>query len=239
MKLPINYLSIDSHATLVLICKQPQLGHGKQRLANTLGGETALAIANALLICALEDLLAWPGPRVIAVARSNDLSWAEEILPNSFAVTQGHGNLGERIEHVDKSLRIEGHTHCIFIGSDSPALTLSDYQIAERSLMSHDIVLTPAKDGGVVLMGNRQAWPTLLDLPWSSPRLGSALYQRCLDAQLSIAQLSEKFDVDEYADLGYCCSVLLEDRRPARQALTALLQTLDVLPEATCRSNPN
>jgi len=237
--MPMNCASIDKHATLVLICKKPQLGHGKQRLANTLGGETALAIANALLNCALEDMLVWPGPRVIAVAKSNELRWAEKLLPNTFIVAQGHGNLGERIERVDQVLRIKGHTHCLFIGSDAPALTISDYQRAERSLLEHDIVLTPAKDGGVVLMGNRKAWPTLLDLPWSSAQLGSALHQRCLASLLSTERLSENFDVDEYVDLGHCYSALVDDQRPARQALTALLQTFEVVSGATCRSNPN
>ena len=52
--------------TLVLVCKRPALGIGKQRLAAKVGQELALQIAEALLACALEDVLAWPGSVVIA-----------------------------------------------------------------------------------------------------------------------------------------------------------------------------
>jgi glycosyltransferase A (GT-A) superfamily protein (DUF2064 family) len=45
----------DPPPTLVLLCKRPAPGHGKQRLAASLGAERACAVAWALLDCALEE----------------------------------------------------------------------------------------------------------------------------------------------------------------------------------------
>ena len=46
---------------LVIFCKRPLPGQGKQRIAATLGKDVAYEIASALLQCALEDARAWLG----------------------------------------------------------------------------------------------------------------------------------------------------------------------------------
>ena len=60
-------------AALVLFCRRPAPGIGKQRLARALGEIRALAIATALLECALEDIADWPGALVISPACEEDL----------------------------------------------------------------------------------------------------------------------------------------------------------------------
>lgn len=66
-------------ATLVLLCKRPALGIGKQRLAANVGTEIALQIAEALLACALEDVQAWTGNIIIAPADIKDREWVKDI----------------------------------------------------------------------------------------------------------------------------------------------------------------
>ncbi len=85
----------------------------------------------------------------------------------------------------------------VFIGSDSPGLDSADYAATREALQHADIVLIPARDGGVVLMANRYAWPDLSPLPWSSDQLGAALINACRNARQTVKTLRPGTDVDE------------------------------------------
>src|SRR5690606_16475918 len=100
-----------------------------------------------------------------------------------------------RIEHVDRELRRHGVSRPVFIGTDCVELDGDYLRQAAGALDAHDVVLGPARDGGVVLMGARTPWPGLGDLPWSTPALGAALHERCRSAGLSMALLAERGDV--------------------------------------------
>ena len=214
--------------TLVLVCKRPAPGVGKQRLAVKLGQETAYRIAEGLLACALEDAAEWPGPVAIAPAHAEDADWARS-LPIAHAstvmvVAQTAGNLGQRLNALDRTLRSQGMQHLFFIGSDAPGLLATDYAAARNALQHHDVVLIPAADGGVVLMANRKPWPDMSALPWSSNRLGEALTGLCRQAGHSVSAVGHGYDVDEWDDVVKLAASLRQDPRPARRAL---LQRVD------------
>ena len=214
-------------ATLVVFCRRPAPGIGKQRLAEVLGVSAAFTIGERLLGTALEDLAAWPGPRVIAPADPHDAGWARALpVPGLAVVPQPAGNLGVRLAGVDRLLRSEGYARLLYIGSDAPVLTLDDYQRARDALAAHDVVLAPAIDGGVTCMGGRRPWPRLDDLPWSEGTLHTALDERCRTAGLTVNTLPTRYDVDVPDDLRRLCSDLAPDKRPARQALYRTLCSL-------------
>jgi hypothetical protein len=213
-----------SGPVLVVFCRRPRLGEGKQRLARELGATDALAIAQALLECALEDALAWPGGLVIAPEQPADARWAQGLLARAATVQpQPPGNLGERLNAVDAAVRRLGHERVLFIGSDAPSLTLSDLLAAQAALDGSDVVLVPARDGGVTLMGSRRAWPDLAPLPWSEPTLGQTLEECCRSHGRSVTRLTGSYDVDEVSDLGTARHALADDDRPARRRLHELL----------------
>ena len=216
--------------TLVLVCKRPTLGFGKQRLAAKLGMEVTHRVAEALLACALEDACNWPGPIVIAPASPHDHDWAVALSSpmhsSVMVLPQVSGNLGQRLNVLDSALRDEGIEQLVFIGSDSPGLTQTDYAAVRNALQCDDTVLKPALDGGVVLMASNCPWPELTDLPWSSSLLGEALAKNCRDSGHSVATLSEGFDVDEPEDLMKLISMLGDEQRPARKALYTLISDL-------------
>ena len=218
--------------TLVLVCKRPTLGVGKQRLAAKLGMEVTHRVAEALLACALEDAYNWPGPIVIAPAGSHNHDWAVALSSPMHSpvmvLPQVSGNLGQRLNVLDSALRDKGVEQLVFIGSDSPGLTQTDYAAVREALQYDDTVLKPALDGGVVLMASNCPWPKLTDLPWSSSLLGEALAKSCRDSGHSVATLSEGFDVDEPEDLMKLISVLGDEQRPARSALHTLI--CDLIP---------
>ena len=211
---------------LVLVCKRPASGIAKQRLAASVGREAAMQIAEALLACALEDADDWAGPVVIAPAHPSDYAWADTLLPpsrpNVYIKPQAAGNLGQRLNSLDRELRDMGLEQLVYIGSDAPALSSADYAAVNDALPHYDSVLIPAEDGGVVLMAGRREWPMLGGLPWSTARLGTALADCCRSAGQSVATLKHGFDVDEYGDLVRLATALRADRRPARRALHVL-----------------
>ena len=209
-------------AVLVLVCKRPSLGIGKQRLSAHLSPQGALQVAYALLECALEDLQDWPGPVVISPARPEDRSWAESLIKGVRVIPQGKGNLGQRINTLDQKLRGEGYARIVYMGSDAPALEKRDFKEVRKALGHHDVVLSPATDGGVVLMASRLPWPDLSILPWSTECLGTMLRNACRSTGMDVILLSEGFDIDHAEDLERAISALEKDPRSSRQALRNL-----------------
>ena len=214
---------------LVLLCKRPALGHSKQRLARQVGLPAAFAIARHLLACALEDLAEWPGHSVLAPDHGQHLAWAQGLAAADECLSQGAGNLGERINQLDRCLRQQGQQRLIYIGSDCPVLCLADYQRVANLLQTHDTVLMRARDGGVVLLASNLPWPELRALPWSSERLAEALYDCCHAAGQRIAWAGELFDIDHQQDLQPLHGCLGHEVRPARLALRRTLEQLAVL----------
>ncbi len=213
--------------TLVVFCRRPAPGVGKRRLAGELGEEATLTICQLLLATTLEDLAAWPGPRVLSPAEPADEPWARSLpVRLDDVVAQPGGNLGERLGAVDRLLRGRGHTRLLYIGSDAPILAEADYALAAAALGTHDVVLGPASDGGVTCMGSRRAWPDLAALPWSGDRLHAALQASCESAGLTVCNLESRYDVDVPADLHRLCADLAADARPGRRALYRALASL-------------
>ncbi|WP_020681379.1 TIGR04282 family arsenosugar biosynthesis glycosyltransferase [Marinobacterium rhizophilum] len=213
--------------TLILFCKRPRIGVGKQRLARLIGQQNALRIAQLLHQCALAQLGSWPGRTVVACADSADCDGYRTEYPWIDAVMAQQGaNLGLRINHTDALLRAAGHERTIIIGSDMPEQTPQQLLDAGEQLNDYDIVLSGAADGGVTLMGARVPWPDLGTLPWSTPQLGKALADCCEMAGLSVGWTQPCDDVDGVEDLRRLRTSLARDSRAPQQALHKLLQEL-------------
>lgn len=212
-------------AVLVLFCKRPALGFGKQRLAADLGEQAAYEIAAALLNCALEDLAGWDGPVVISPSAASEREWAEALLHREgvSVVPQAEGNLGLRIMQVDRELREQGYERLLIIGSDAPEMTSCILHEADQLLALSEIVLSAADDGGVSLMAASESWPDIEHLPWSTSQLGSALEKACTDAEQRVGWAESCSDVDTMADLKKVGRSLVQDKRPARQNLLRVI----------------
>ncbi len=195
------------------------LGIGKQRIAASLGQQKALEISKLLLNAAIADAQDWPGPVVIAPASKGDLNWAQFLMPDAAIIPQEGKSLGSRIQYVDKQIRNQGGKHILFIGSDAPALTHAMLISAAKALQTDDIVLIPAQDGGVTLMGSTKNWPNLTKLPWESPQLAGALQATCIQHNLSITTLPESYDIDNKVDLYFALDNLATDPRLTRQKI--------------------
>lgn len=223
--------SASSPAALVVFCRRPAPGVGKQRIAAGLGREFAFRLGQALLATTLEDARAWPGDVIIAPAEDQDLDWATRLGEPGWSVEpQGDGNLGQRLNAVDRRLRERGFRRLVYIGSDAPLLDQGYYRMAREKLEHADVVLGPADDGGVTLMGASVPWPALQELPWSSSELGAGLARCCREAGLGVTRLPISTDIDLPEQLAQLRAALAGDARPARRALADWLD--EALPRA-------
>jgi glycosyltransferase A (GT-A) superfamily protein (DUF2064 family) len=197
----------------------------KRRLAAAIGDHARVA-ARHLFACAAEDLDDWPGPTCLAPAQDADLQVADDMNCHAtITVAQGSGNLGERIQTVNAELHSGGYERQIFIGIDCPALTTDYLARADAALSSTDVVLGPADDGGVVLMGVSGLWPPLAHLPWSTDGLQDALISACCGTQQRVAMLEAHADVDLVEDLAQLPARLSGDARQSRQRLCDWIQS--------------
>ncbi|MEL7310280.1 MAG: DUF2064 domain-containing protein [Pseudomonadota bacterium] len=203
---------------LVLVCKRPSLGVGKQRIATVFGKAKTVELAKRLLACAFEDLVAWPFATAISVASDKDVQWAQTKVPTAQVLPQSDGNLGERLSDACQRLRVDDQP-IMLIGADAPELTLQYLQDCLLAFERADVVLGQAHDGGVVVMGAKTPWPPLHALPWSTAELGSALHAQCSAYGLKVATLPPIADIDRFDQLDGLAQRISNDPRPARQAL--------------------
>jgi hypothetical protein len=172
------------------------------------------------------------GPRkVIAPDHSRHLPWAQALCPQALGMAQHDGNLGQRLNDLDRRLRNLGLRRLLYIGSDCPALQPSDYRRVACLLEANDRVLLGARDGGVVLMASNRPWPDLGALPWSIERLGTALFDCCRRAGHSVAWADELFDIDHKEDVS---SGRLEAVAVGERSVCA---STPWIPGAGCRAN--
>jgi glycosyltransferase A (GT-A) superfamily protein (DUF2064 family) len=208
----------DSGCCVVLMMKSP--ARSKRRLAEHIGAPRATEMAERLLQCACEDLLAWSGFKCVAPSAADECVHAP---PADAVVVQRGGNLGERIQHVNEELIRLGFERQLYIGIDCPSLDVAYLERAATTLGDHATVLGPAADGGVVLMGVRGRWPALAALPWSTSALFEALRAACTASRASVATLPRLDDVDTLGDVVALRAALAGDPRPARRALARWL----------------
>jgi len=111
-------------------------------------------------------------------------------------VAQTPGDLGARMAHAI------GQGAALVVGTDVPTLPHAILSHAIDALAGHDVVLTPAADGGYVLIGSRSD-PAYLRaaIRWSS-RHALADTLRAARAQgLRVALTAPHHDVDTIEDL--------------------------------------
>ncbi|MBY4675086.1 TIGR04282 family arsenosugar biosynthesis glycosyltransferase [Marinobacterium arenosum] len=223
----------QDQAVLVLLFKRPRPGQGKQRLAADIGSDAACRVAEALLACALERLQNWPGPVVLAPAAAADGDWSQALLSRPALVCpQSGGNLGERINRLDADLRAKGFSRLLLIGSDLPELSDRLLLQAAAMLDSSAVALSPADDGGVCLMANREPWPLLAELPWSTGQLGETLADCCRAAGMAVGTVAPSYDVDRLADLLACVERLRAGQpTSAQQRLIECVAGLKLFPQ--------
>jgi rSAM/selenodomain-associated transferase 1 len=187
---------------LGIFAKRPQPGHVKTRLAAQLSTDTAMEIAEAFLMDAVERFARVDAQRVLLFAPHDAASYFAKIANDRFTLMpQSTGDLGQRMLACLEHCFGAGARSVVLVGTDSPTLPLEFVAQAFAALEEADLVLGPATDGGYYLIGCRRLLPRLFDkVAWGSSRvLGETIARFNLEAG-RLALLMPWYDIDTLDD---------------------------------------
>jgi glycosyltransferase A (GT-A) superfamily protein (DUF2064 family) len=115
-----------------------------------------------------------------------------------------HGNsFGERLANAIEDTFAKGYERLLVIGNDTPDLNAAALQKAGKSLNDNQLVLGPATDGGVYLIGltpeayQREAF---IQLAWETTHLQETFTDYALSFALAVFQLAPLSDIDDTLD---------------------------------------
>ncbi len=187
-------------------------GQVKTRLGQSIGQPQAAAVHRQFVIHVARSLQSVADRRIFAVAPAEQISEFRAALPPGFweIRSQGPGDLGRRIEawfrETLASTAASRPNASVLIGADCPTLSEREIENAFDQLISDDVVLGPARDGGYYLIGLRSPWRDeyqrlFADIPWSSDRVYQATAERIEQLGLRLASLAIREDVDTIDEL--------------------------------------
>lgn len=188
---------------LVQFAKVPKLGYVKTRTTPGLTDALALQLHQCLMRYTWSTLShgAWDYRLYLSESGYDDqirAGFSEEQLDISY---QASGDLGRRMHHSFKTL-LEQYDRVIVIGSDCPYLTASHIAEVDEALRNYPCVLTPAQDGGYVLIGLSQVSESLFQgVPWGSEKVLECTEEKLRDLAWRYRLMSPLPDIDTTDDL--------------------------------------
>ena len=117
---------------------------------------------------------------------------------------QTGNSFAERLNNAFNDIFELGFENVIAIGNDCPTLTPADLVFAAEKLQLKEVVIGPASDGGLYLIGlNQHFLRTELfnNIPWGTDQVSSAFiyYLDSVSAEFIVTQ--QKSDLDHRSDL--------------------------------------
>lgn len=192
--------------TLGMFVKNPEPGRVKTRLAKAIGDSAAAQLYRGFVA----DLI----PRFRSTGTRRVLAYSPaEAACREFFTQQSAGSyelwpqpitgLGTRMRQFFEAF---GPEPVVLIGSDSPTLPAGFPDVAFAMLKHADVVLGPATDGGLYLIGlnqQRRAWPIFDDIDWSTSRVLDQVMRRLVELEARVEVLPPWYDIDEPNDLSF------------------------------------
>ena len=226
---------MDGVERVILFAKAPRSGGVKTRLAPPMTLEEASGLQEAMLRdqLAFVATLIQPG-RTAEICLDGAWECEPDGIPASIKRTaQTGGDLGHRMDAALTRGHAAGVKRIAIVGSDAPTLPASLVEDAFARLRAGcDAVVTPADDGGYVLIATAGRCPALFrDIPWGTGDVLAVTRRRAADSGIALEETGPWHDVDVASDL----PALLDDvlRDPGRAPGTArILDALRIyLPE--------
>ncbi len=190
---------------LLIFAKAPIPGQVKTRLQYQLGPLGCAKLHEQLTLTTLEMACSsriapvelWCTPDTTHPFFQHCLA----TFPITLKTQQGE-NLGSRL-HNALTQTAEDCESTVIIGTDCPDMDSTYLESAFLALEnSHDLVLGPAKDGGYVLIGTKQAESTLFtDINWGTDRVLAQTRAAVQLVEWSWTELPTLRDIDRPEDL--------------------------------------
>jgi uncharacterized protein len=197
--MPIS--KIKRASLLIIFYKNPELGKVKTRLASSIGDAKAFSIYLLLAEHTRKITEHLGVHKVVFYSDYIDLddSWSQDVYQKRL---QMGADLGERMENAFRLGFNEGYKSICIIGTDCLELTRNVIEDAFRKLLTHDIVIGPANDGGYYLLGMNYLCNKLFqNKQWSTSTVLADTVADTRMLGLTSWQLETLTDVDEEKDL--------------------------------------
>jgi rSAM/selenodomain-associated transferase 1 len=195
------FKKFKDESLLIIFYRNPELGKVKTRLAATIGDAKAFSIY--LLLAEHTRSITEDLDISKALYYSEYIDQNDGWLNNKYKKhLQVGADLGERMANAFNDGFNNGYKSICIIGTDCFELRSSMITEAFRRLLTHDIVIGPAQDGGYYLLGMNHLHSTIFkNKVWSTNTvLTDTLHDIKLQG-LSCWQLQPLRDVDEEKDL--------------------------------------
>jgi len=208
---PANFLYPDT--LIIIFAREPVYGRVKTRLIPALGKQGATELYQRFLDYAIHqhttnqrgiNSLNLSPVNVCITPESRDSFFLEMEGSDRFMCSRQQGDeLGSRMYNALEAA-LQNYSKAILIGTDCPFLTPDDIQQAITALDNHDVVFSPASDGGYVLIGVNKLITELFEaIDWGTQRVMAQTRNVMKTHGLSWRELSEKNDIDIKSDLKY------------------------------------
>jgi uncharacterized protein len=200
---------VSSVAAIGIICKAPQPGRSKTRLANAIGEVAACELSACFLrdvaaaIEAVPEALGRRGYGVYAPAGA-ELIMAHLLPPSFGLLLQVGDDLGHVLMGATGALQLAGHDCVLLVNGDSPTLPprLLIQAIEVLREPGDRMVLGPASDGGYYLIGLKQPHRHLFTrIAWGTETVARTTCERAAEIGLATTLLAEWYDVDDIETL--------------------------------------
>ena len=185
---------------LVVMARQPTPGAVKTRLARRIGDAAACALYRAFL----RDLSASlrPGPwRLAWAVTPADADLRPIVGATADCLPQRGAELGERMANCFADLFAGGAGRVVMLGADAPHLGAAAIGAAFAALEAADVVLTPTRDGGYCLVGQRAEHDLFRGVEMGTERVFAQTVERVTALHLCADIQPATFDVDEWQDV--------------------------------------
>lgn len=208
-----------SVAAIGIICKAPQPGRTKTRLATAIGAVAASELSARFLrdvaaaVDAVPETLGRRGYGVYAPAGGEHIM--RELLPATFGLLlQAGDDLGDVLFGAARDLLIDGHDCVLLVNGDSPTLPAGFLVQAIEALREPGdrMVLGPARDGGYYLIGLKHPHRQLFtQIAWGTETVARSTCERAAEIGLATTLLPEWYDIDDIETLGWLKDELAGD----------------------------
>jgi rSAM/selenodomain-associated transferase 1 len=191
-------IALGAVPTAVIMLKAPVPGMVKTRLAAALGPEEACAIYRRMVERVISELpAAWP-LEVHGTPPEQMPLLAAWLGPRPRYRTQSEGDLGERLIQASEAAFASGADSVVLLGGDCPWQTRAIFQECVKALVTHDVVIGPACDGGYTLLAAKNLHRPLFEgIAWSTASVLADTLARASVLGLRVALLEPLEDVDD------------------------------------------
>jgi rSAM/selenodomain-associated transferase 1 len=193
------------------MCKAPQPGQAKTRLAKAIGAVAASELSACFLhdvaaaIEAVPETLGRKGYGVYAPAGTEQV--LRDLFPATFGLLlQAGANLGEALFGATRDLLLAEHDCVLLVNGDSPTLPSRFLVQAIEALRTPGdrLVLGPASDGGYYLIGLKHPHQRLFaQIEWGTETVFDRTCERAAEVGLATTLLPEWYDIDDVETLAW------------------------------------